>query len=150
MKAGEYIVLLDGFHAEEGCFLDASISPIGAYSSTSLSKPVTKQTDQETEDPEEIKKGIPTTFSCSQNYPNPFSRSTTIKYALPVDSDVSFCIYNLLGQKVKTVNMKQSAGYKSFTWDRTDDAGNIVGSGIYFYVPKAGDNKANRKMLVLK
>ena len=46
--------------------------------------------------------------------------------------------------------MKQSAGYKSLVWDRTDDEGNVVGSGIYFYVLKAGENKANRKMLMLK
>ena len=150
MKAGDYVVLLDGFHAKEGCFLDAGIAQIGTYSSTALSEPITKQKDKESSAPEEPKEEIPTVFSCSQNYPNPFNRSTTIKYGLPVDSDVSLCIYNLLGQTVKTVNMKQSAGYKSFVWDRTNNAGNIVGSGMYFYILKAGDNKANKKMLVLK
>jgi hypothetical protein len=159
MRAPQYILLRDGFHAKEGCFVDCRIEPIGSVSSTALtqseeteeSEKDSEQDDIIAENQEEIDKKIPTEFSCSQNYPNPFNSSTTIKYGLPVDSDISLTIYNLLGQRVKTVNMKQSAGYKSFTWDRTDNAGNIVGSGMYFYVLKAGDKfQANKKMLVLK
>ena len=154
MEAAHKISLYPGFHAERNCSFRARMYPEPILSTDSenldlLADSTDNKTDQN-DIKTDTKEEIPTVFSCSQNYPNPFNSSTTIKYGLPVDSDVSLCIYNILGQKVKGINMKQSAGYKSFVWDRTNDAGNVIGNGMYFYVLKAGDNKANKKMLVLK
>ena len=159
MEAVTRITLLPGFSAREGSsFTSNTTRPMLSNDITHLSNPGDKQgqkdpspEDTKSNDPEETTEEIPTVFSCSQNYPNPFNSSTKIKYGLPVDSDVSFCIYNLLGQKVKSVNMKQSAGYKSLVWDRTDDAGNMLGAGVYFFVLQAGDDyRVNKKMLALE
>ena len=70
---------------------------------------------------------------------------------MPRDGYVSLVIYNVLGQQVKTlVDMPHSAGRYEVTWDGRDNAGSIVGSGIYFYRLRAGDGGLVKKMLLLK
>src|SRR3990170_2276974 len=77
---------------------------------------------------------LPSKFELTQNYPNPFNAATSIQFNLPQSSKVKLEIFNILGQKVKTlVNEKLSAGYKKVTWDGTDEKGNNVASGVYFY-----------------
>ena len=85
------------------------------------------------------------------NYPNPFNPETTISYHLLADSKVSLSIYNIKGQKVKTlVNEVLPAGEHSVIWNGRDSNGNRVSSGIYFYKLNAGDFQKVRKMLLLK
>jgi hypothetical protein len=97
------------------------------------------------------KKELPSTFSLSQNHPNPFNPSTMIEYALPQNAEVSLVIYNVLGQKVKTlVNEFQTAGFKSVEWDGKDEMGNVTATGIYFYKLMAGDYTQTKKMVMLK
>ncbi|MBL7149962.1 MAG: T9SS type A sorting domain-containing protein [Candidatus Cloacimonetes bacterium] len=85
------------------------------------------------------------------NYPNPFNPSTTILFDLPQDSKVKITIYNIKGQKVKTlVNEVLPAGEHSIVWNGRDSNGKQVGSGIYFYKLIAGDFQKVRKMLLLK
>jgi photosystem II stability/assembly factor-like uncharacterized protein len=94
---------------------------------------------------------IPKSFSVSQNYPNPFNPQTVIKYDLPEAGLVRITIYNLLGQKVRTlVDEDQETGYKSVNWDGKDDWGEEVATGIYFYKIKAGDFALVKKMVLLK
>jgi hypothetical protein len=94
---------------------------------------------------------LPSNFSLSQNYPNPFNPETNISYTLPEAANVRLVIFNILGQKVKTlVNEKQAAGYQTVKWDGTDDIGNHVGSGIYFYKITAGNYSDSKKMTLLK
>ncbi|MFZ0390044.1 MAG: FlgD immunoglobulin-like domain containing protein [Calditrichia bacterium] len=94
---------------------------------------------------------IPLTFEVSQNYPNPFNPVTQIRYALPADEKVEITIYNMLGQKIKTlVAGHKPAGRYTVTWNATNDAGNQVGSGVFFYRVKAGEHQALKKMLLLK
>ena len=96
---------------------------------------------------------IPTVYELYQNYPNPFNPTTTIKFALPTQSQVSVTIYDILGREVKElVNDKLQAGYYHFTWDATRFA-----SGVYFYRIEAqslsGDKKSFvevKKLLLLK
>lgn len=77
---------------------------------------------------------IPETFNISQNYPNPFNPVTTIKYQLPTASKTKLEIYNILGQKVKTlVDAQQPADYYTLRWDGTNNHGTQVGSGLYIY-----------------
>jgi len=97
------------------------------------------------------KKELPSTFSLSQNHPNPFNPSTMIQYALPQDAEVNLLIYNVLGQKVKTlVSEFQTAGFKSVEWDGTDERGSVVATGIYFFKLKAGEFVQTKKMVMLK
>ncbi len=89
---------------------------------------------------------IPKAFTLSQNYPNPFNPQTTIRYALPEDAQVSLVVYNVTGQKIKTlVDEEQEAGYHECVWDGKD-----VASGIYFYRLDAGGFVETRKMILLK
>lgn len=77
---------------------------------------------------------LPESFALLQNYPNPFNPITLLKYQLPVESKVILRIYNILGQEVRTLtDGVQEAGYKSVEWNSTNNFGNTVASGIYFY-----------------
>ena len=72
---------------------------------------------------------IPTKFTLDQNYPNPFNPTTTINFALPVQSNVTLTIYNSLGQKVATlVNGVYSAGNHSVNFNASR-----LSSGVYIY-----------------
>lgn len=98
-----------------------------------------------------VEQALPTAFSLSQNYPNPFNPTTNISYALPANAYVRLTIYNILGQKVKTlVNGEEMAGYKNVIWDGKNDRGQEVSSGIYFYRIKAGSFTKTAKMSMLK
>jgi hypothetical protein len=93
----------------------------------------------------------PTVFSLSQNYPNPFNPKTIIRFGLPKDSWVKLEIYNVLGQKVKTlVDEKLTTGLKEVEWDGVNDKGFEVASGIYFYKISADDYSDIKKMVMLK
>lgn len=82
----------------------------------------------------EVEIGVPVNFSLEQNYPNPFNPSTIIKYSLPVESKVKLSIFNMLGEEVaQLVNETLSAGYHQLEWDGTNNFGQKVSSGIYFY-----------------
>jgi hypothetical protein len=95
--------------------------------------------------------GIPRTYELFQNYPNPFNPQTLIKYDLPNPGPVNITVYNILGQRVKTlVDSHQDAGHKSVNWDGKDDKGEGVASGIYFYKIKTEGFEKTKKMILLK
>jgi len=94
---------------------------------------------------------LPKQFTLSQNYPNPFNPSTAIEYSLPVRCHVELTIYNVLGQKVRTlVDEIQRACCQTVAWDGKNDHGKELASGIYLYRIKAGEFTQSRKMLLLK
>lgn len=94
---------------------------------------------------------IPSEYSITQNYPNPFNPTTTIEFSLPKHSSVSIDIYNILGQKIKTlVSTKLTAGSYNVNWDGANSDGVSVATGIYFYRLKADEFVKTRKMLLLK
>jgi hypothetical protein len=77
---------------------------------------------------------LPKQFALDQNYPNPFNPATTIRYRLPVASNVRLEIYDILGQLVKSlVSGPAQPGVKEVEWNSANDAGSQVASGIYFY-----------------
>lgn len=89
---------------------------------------------------------IPEHYVLLPNYPNPFNAVTEIIYALPENSTASLSIYNLAGEKITTlVDEKQTAGYKSVSWDASD-----YSSGVYFYKLTAGDFTQIKRMTLLK
>jgi hypothetical protein len=94
---------------------------------------------------------LPGAFALHPSYPNPFNAQTRIEFALPVESQVDITIYNVLGQKVKSLaSGVLPAGERSLLWDGTNDAGTAVASGAYFVTMKAGDFEQKRKMTLLK
>jgi hypothetical protein len=94
---------------------------------------------------------LPTDFALSQNYPNPFNPTTRIDFALPQASEVRIEVFNLLGQKVKTlVDGQMTGGNHSVEWNGTDDAGHAVSSGVYLYRLQAEDYRETKKMMLLK
>ena len=88
----------------------------------------------------------------SQNYPNPFNPTTMINYSLNEASDVTIEVFNVKGQKVKTlVNEYQEAGAQSIEWNGIDENNKSVSSGVYFYKMRAGGRyTSTRKMILLK
>ncbi len=94
---------------------------------------------------------LPETFSVAQNYPNPFNPETTIRYQLPFAEDVRLVIYNVLGQKVRSlINGRLEPGFYQAKWDGKSDLGQQVSSGIYIYRFEAGEFVRTRKMIMLK
>jgi|SaaInl7_150m_RNA_FD_contig_41_1199800_length_1422_multi_17_in_0_out_0_1 hypothetical protein len=94
---------------------------------------------------------MPLTYELDYNYPNPFNPSTTINYGLPVSNQVLIEVYNTLGQKVSTlVDRYMTAGVYNTTWDATDDDGNFVPSGVYFYKMQSSHFKSIKKMILTK
>jgi parallel beta-helix repeat protein len=99
--------------------------------------------------------GKPIQYVLNQNYPNPFNPSTKIQYQVPDDiAHVKIVVYSSLGEVVSTiVNRDHSAGMFEVVWDGTNDAGEKVGSGVYFYRITANGEKeftSIKKMLLVK
>lgn len=91
-------------------------------------------------------KELPQEFLLSQNYPNPFNPSTKINFALPVESEVTLMVYDVLGREVATlVSELKTAG----TYSVTFDAGRLS-SGVYFYRITAGEFQQIQKMMLIK
>jgi hypothetical protein len=95
--------------------------------------------------------GLPKAFALDQNRPNPFGRTTTIRYALPVPSLTELNIYDVTGRTVaRLVQSKQKPGYYSVVWKGTDIRGRSVAAGTYFYVLKSNGKIAQKRMLLVR
>ena len=95
---------------------------------------------------------IPDEFALNQNYPNPFNPSTQISFDVPQGGEhIMLNIYNILGQNVSTlVNGVINPGTYTMEWNATDEAGNPVASGIYFYELRSSSFIARKKMLLIR
>jgi len=94
---------------------------------------------------------LPAEFALEQNYPNPFNPSTTIQYSVNEGGTINLAIYNLLGERVKTlVEGHVTPGQYQVTWSGTDETGSRVASGVYFYKLQRGSNTAIKKMVMMK
>jgi len=92
------------------------------------------------------------TFKLHQNVPNPFNPVTEISFRIPDGgADVSLRIYDVSGRMIRTLaDGPEPAGTRTFRWDGTDDAGNPVASGTYFYQVATPSYSETKKMLLLK
>ena len=139
--AASYVVELGDLDGDND--LDAYVGCYGA------NKVLFNITNQNTE----VKTGnlVPSKIKLEQNYPNPFNPTTVISYKLPVAGNVKLSIYNLLGQKVKTlIDTYQNAGEHSIVWDGMNDSFNPVPSGVYIYKMEANGNGLPKKMILIK
>jgi hypothetical protein len=86
------------------------------------------------------------------NYPNPFNPTTSIRYGIKEQSNVSLKIYNVAGQLVRTLvnEAKKPAGTYSVTWDGRSNSGSAVSSGVYFYKLVSQNFTQTKKMVLLK
>jgi len=92
----------------------------------------------------------PSSFNLT-NFPNPFNPSTEIQFNLERSTHATLTIYNLLGRKIATLTDRQmQAGEHSITWYGTDDNGQKVSSGVYFYRLTTKDLVETKRMLLLK
>lgn len=94
---------------------------------------------------------IPTDYSLSQNYPNPFNPVTYITFGIPEKEFVTLIIYNALGQEVRTLCSEVAeSGFYSVSWNGSDEMGNTLPSGIYFYRLQTSNVRISKRMLLLR
>ncbi|MDP8201734.1 MAG: carboxypeptidase regulatory-like domain-containing protein [Candidatus Tenebribacter burtonii] len=85
------------------------------------------------------------------NVPNPFNPTTTISFSLETAGYVNIDIYNVKGEKVRTlVDENLEATSHSVVWDGKDDLGRTTSSGVYFYKMKTGSFTSTKKMVLMK
>ena len=96
-------------------------------------------------------KFLPSGYSISANYPNPFNPTTTIDFQLPENSHVKIKVFNLRGEIVATlIDRQMNAGSYSAKWDGLHSSDTPLPSGVYIYSIVAGDFSQTRKMILLK
>jgi hypothetical protein len=94
---------------------------------------------------------IPDVFELYPNYPNPFNPETHIRFSLAHKVKVTVEIFNVLGQRIRSlVDSDMAPGKHDVLWNGRNDAGVRVSSGVYFYRLKAGDYVNSRKMVLIR
>jgi len=94
---------------------------------------------------------IPSAFSLGKNYPNPFNPSTKFEVGVPAAAHVEIAVYDLLGQKVRTLlNDQVSAGYHTFEWNGMTESNVPATSGIYFIRLLSDKFNAVQKIVMMK
>ena len=88
---------------------------------------------------------VPKTYKLYQNYPNPFNPTTTLKYEIPKDAEVTIKVYDLLGREVFSINEYKKAGSYEVKFD-----GSNLASGMYFYAFEVNGYKDTKKMVLVK
>ncbi|MDZ4182943.1 MAG: FlgD immunoglobulin-like domain containing protein, partial [Candidatus Cloacimonadaceae bacterium] len=84
------------------------------------------------------------------NHPNPFRNETRIGFVLPESGHIQLAVYNIKGQKIKTIVSQNAAkGHHSLLWDGKDSQGRAVGSGIYFLRLDSGNIHSVHRMMLI-
>jgi len=90
-------------------------------------------------------------FQLFQNYPNPFNAQTIIRFTVPQEQRVTLVIYNIRGEKLRTlINQNLASGAYQIAWDGTDQSGQMASSGIYFCCLISGRERLVRKMILIQ
>ena len=94
---------------------------------------------------------LPGKIELEQNYPNPFNSTTSFSFVLANEGEATLAVYNLLGQRVRTLqNGNIVAGARVVAWDGKDDHGRDLATGAYMYQLEADGRILSRKLLMLK
>jgi hypothetical protein len=124
--------------------VDAGMRVFSYFYNIPLSSPITGNTRTDAG-------GLQPAAFLHQNYPNPFGETTTIGYTLASGQNVQMVVYNMLGQRVRTLADRYSPeGYSQVTWDSRDDAGNRVSPGIYVIRLETEHATATRKVSLVE
>lgn len=90
-------------------------------------------------------------FDLHENYPNPFNPETTLRFSLPQPGSARLEIFNVKGQKVRTLLAGELAkGEHRVIWNGLDDSGRAAGSGVYLYRLSSAGHVQTRKMMLIK
>jgi len=101
--------------------------------------------------PTAVASDIPAAFATIANFPNPFNPFTTVSYTVPVGGHTELSIYNLAGQKIRTLlSGYKPAGTHEVVWDGCDDNGMPVSSGLFVSRLKTGDTVVTHRMALVK
>ncbi len=97
----------------------------------------------------------PATWALSEAFPNPFNPETNLTLSLPVGADVTVDIYDVVGQRLRRIELPaRASGLHVLSWDGRDDSGRPAGSGVYVFVVRWGSPTApitaTRKGLLLR
>jgi hypothetical protein len=94
---------------------------------------------------------VPMEFSLEQNYPNPFNQKTVIRYKVAERSQVRIDVYNLLGQRVRSlVDQTLDTGEYQIHWDGSNDFSEPCPSGVYLYQIQTPRFRSSQKMLLIR
>ena len=132
----EYCEEFDHCHHSTPEDINCGIGYLDETDSTSMSSKYTIQT--------------PHLFSIS-NYPNPFNIKTNINFYLTTDTFLSIVIHDIMGKNIKRIlSGNQMAGQNSIQWDGTNNKGDTVSAGVYFFSIEAEGHLETKKMILLK
>ena len=93
----------------------------------------------------------PQEYSLAEPYPNPFNPAVQIDYALPHSGEVEIVVYNILGQKVRTLLSDwQEAGFQRIAWHGLDDANRQMASGVYLIRVTTSGLLRTRKVVLIR
>jgi hypothetical protein len=113
-----------------------------------MSAPFTVEIDFNADD---LHSGLPTVFALYPNFPNPFNPETQIRLDVPLSTTAQLQVFDIQGRLVRTLlDGSISAGAHMLSWNGRDDAGQAVGSGVYFYRFRSAQYTASHKMLLVK
>ncbi len=146
---GSFYVVQMSSDTEQFAFMDVYISYSGDYAQTFTT--IHHHLDETWTDKDDVVSEPSVKSVLEQNYPNPFNPETTIAFSIPADGKVELAIYNIKGQKVRTLkNEFMNKGNHKIVWNGKDSNNKQVSSGIYFYKLQAGDKTLIKKMIMMK
>ncbi len=94
---------------------------------------------------------LPVAYALHQNYPNPFNPTTTIRFDLPLATDIHIVVYDLLGREVvRLLNQQLEPGFHELIWNGRDHTGRALPSGIYIVLMATPEYSKSIKMVLLK
>src|SRR5262249_18179113 len=94
--------------------------------------------------------GLPTRFALRPNFPNPFSRATSIHFDLPVPGVVRIDVFDSQGRRVRQLADRfYLAGYQAGEWNGRDEDGRAARPGVYFYRMVAGSFRDRHRLVLL-
>ncbi|MBT4783959.1 MAG: T9SS type A sorting domain-containing protein [Candidatus Marinimicrobia bacterium] len=100
---------------------------------------------------EELIAQLPESFTLGQNYPNPFNPETNIPFTIAMPSYVQISIYNLLGQKVVSLESRWfDMGQYNVRWNGKDAQGNQLSTGVYIYSLESPEFRKAKKLILVK
>jgi len=100
---------------------------------------------------EELIAQLPESFTLGQNYPNPFNPETNIPFTIAMPSYVQISIYNLLGQKVVSLESRWfDMGQYNVRWNGKDAQGNQLSTGVYIYSLESAEFRKAKKLILMK